>query len=279
MAQLNYTTAGTSGHDMRSLDFDTLLGGTPVSAFNPFVVQWMDSGAFLPRAALLGDDLVATVSGGALTELTGTRITQLSVFAGEYNVGLVGLDVSAEGFFDLVQAKDWRGLAEFVRQGDDRILGTANRDYLVGGDGDDIFIAGLGRDVMNGGRGNDTLIATEGHDVMTGGRGADAFEFAETPYVGEWDEIKVFASGVDNIWVHDTTFNHVGFGGFDGAALEAIHFGLGKQAKTAEQGLIYDRAKGFLYYDADGSGNQADRVLFAKLGAGTELTFHDLWVV
>lgn len=279
MAQLNYTTAGTSGHDMRTLNFDSLLGGSQVTAFNPFAVQWSDSGAFLPRATLIGDDLVATVSGGTLTELTGTRITQLSVFAGDYNVGLMGLDVSVEGFFDLVQAKDWRGLAEFVRQGDDRVLGTANADFLLGGAGDDLFVAGLGRDVMNGGRGNDTMIATEGHDVMIGGRGADVFEFAETPSVGEADILRDFTTGTDKIHVHDTTFNHVGFGGFDGAPLGANHFGYGKQARTADQGLIYDKVKGLLYYDADGSGAQADKVLFATLGAGTALSFQDFWVV
>lgn len=279
MAQLNYTTAGTSGHDMRSLDFNALIAGHPLTAFNAVVVQWKDAGAFLPAVSLLGEDLVATVSGGALTELSGTRITQLSVFAGSFNIGLVGLEVSATGFFDLVQAQDWRGLAEFVRQGDDRVLGTANNDTLLGGDGNDSFVAGLGRDTMNAGRGNDTMIATEGHDVMTGGRGADAFEFVETPEEGEWDIIKDFTAGVDKIHVHDVTFNHVGFGGFDGAALEAIHFGYGKQARTVDQGLIYDRAKGFLYYDSDGSGDQAGRVLFAKLGAGTALSYEDIWVV
>ena len=61
--------------------------------------------------------------------------------------------------------------------------------------------------------------------------------------------------------------------------MAAIHFGLGRQARTADQGLIYDKARGFLYYDADGSGTQADRVLFAKLGAGTDLSYQDFWVV
>lgn len=279
MALLNYTTPGTTGHDMRTLDFDALVASHAVSAFNPFVVQWKDAGEFLPAVTLMGDDLMATLSGTTLTELTGTRITQLSVFEDEFSIGLVGLDVSATAFFDLVQAQDWRGLAELVRQGDDRILGTANNDTLLGGEGNDLFVAGLGRDIMDGGRGNDTMIATEGHDVMTGGQGADVFEFAETPYVDEWDTIRDFRSGRDKIHVHDTTFNHVGFGGFDGAALESQHFELGRQAKTADQALIYNQAKGFLYYDADGSGDQAGRVLFAKLGAGTELNFHDFWVV
>jgi hypothetical protein len=40
MAQLNYTTSGLTGHDMRTLNFDALVGTVPLSAFNPFAVQW-----------------------------------------------------------------------------------------------------------------------------------------------------------------------------------------------------------------------------------------------
>ena len=58
-----------------------------------------------------------------------------------------------------------------------------------------------------------------------------------------------------------------------------LHFGLGRPARTADQGLIHDKAKGVLYYDANGSGTLADRVLFAKLAAGTDLSFQDFWVV
>ena len=77
----------------------------------------------------------------------------------------------------------------------------------------------------------------------------------------------------------DTAFNHVGFGGFDGAVMDASHFHVGRAAVTADQGIVYHRAKGLLYYDADGSGNQADKVLFAKLDPGTALTFEDMWVI
>jgi len=257
------------------------VGTTPVTAATDFAVQWKDAGQFLPRLTLIGENLVATVSGTVLTELTGTRLVQLTLFSDDYNFGLLGLDVSATAFFDLVQAKDWAGLARLVQSGDDRILGTANNDTLVGGDGNDSFVSGLGRDLINGGAGNDTLEALGGHDVMTGGKGADQFQFAIEPEQGDGNSVTIrdFRTGTDRIAVSDTAFNHIGFGGFDGATLEAIHFGYGKQAKTADQGLVYDKAKGLLYYDADGSGGFAERVLFAKLGAGTELSFHDFWVI
>lgn len=239
------------------------------------------SGAFLPTLTLLGDDLEATESGGVLTELTGTRITQLSFFGSTYNIGLMGLDVSATAFFDLVQAKNWAGLAVFVRQGDDRVLGTHNNDTLLGGDGNDTFVSNAGRDLIYGGTGNDTMEAMGGHDVMTGGQGADQFQFAMEPEPndGNWVTIRDFKHGIDRIAVSDTAFNHVGFGGFTGAVMDASHFHVGRNAVTGDQGIVYNKAKGLLYYDADGSGGQADKVLFAKVDPGTVLTAEDFWVI
>jgi Ca2+-binding RTX toxin-like protein len=281
MAQLNYTTAGSTGHDMRTLDFDFLVGTAPVFGFNAFTVQWKDAGQFLPRLSLIGDDLVATVSGNALTELTGTRLVQLTLFSDDYNFGLIGLDVSATAFFDLVQAKNWAGLAVFVRQGDDRVLGTHNNDTLLGGDGNDTFVSNAGRDLIYGGTGNDTMEAMGGHDVMTGGQGADQFQFAMEPEPndGNWVTIRDFKHGIDRIAVSDTAFNHVGFGGFTGAVMDASHFHVGRNAVTGDQGIVYNKAKGLLYYDADGSGSQADKVLFAKVDPGTVLTAEDFWVI
>ena len=278
MATLTYTTPGSTGFDMRTLNFDDLVAGRPVAAFNPFIVQWKAPGSS-NYLAVLGDSLDATVSGGALTGLTGTRMTSVTVFDENFNIGFHGLDVAVNGFFDLVQAKNWAGLAEFVRQGDDRVVGTKNADVLLGGDGDDIFAAGQGRDRVNGGRGNDTIEATEGRDVLTGGSGADTFAFEAPPADGFLPTITDFRHGIDRISVQDIVFNHVGFGGFDGAPMDAIHFGYGRQAKSEDQGLIYDRARGFLYYDADGSLGAADRVLVAKFGAGTVVAFDDFWVV
>ena len=280
MATLTYTTAGTTGFDMRTLDFDALLQGRPVAAFNPFIVQWKDPAApSTEYLAVLGDDLAPTVAGGTLTGLTGTRITSVFVFDPIFGIGFQGMDISVDTFFNALQAKDWSGLARLVRQGDDRIVGTANADVLMGGDGNDVFVGGLGRDRINGGRGDDTLEATEGRDVLTGGAGADTFAFEAPPEDGFLPVITDFRHGVDRIAVEDIVFNHVGNGGFTGAPLDAIHFGYGKQAKTPEQGLIYDKVKGLLFYDPDGSDPAGSRILVAKLGAGTNLTFDDFWVV
>ncbi len=283
MALLIYTTPGDTGFDMRSLDMDGLIAGMTLSAFNPFVVQWSNAttGA---TVNILGDGLNPTVSGGVLTGLTGTQFTQLfapNVTGADSALNIAGLTASVSGFFDLVQAKDWVGLAEFMRQGNDSIVGTKNDDTLLGGDGNDSFVSSAGRDIINGGAGNDTLLAMGGHDVMTGGKGADDFVFEVEPIENEawWVKIRDFKSGVDRISVSDTAFNNVGFGGFDGAMMDASHFHIGRAATTVDQTIVYNRVKGLLFYDGDGSGSQADLVLLAKLGAGTILTFEDMWVV
>jgi len=213
--------------------------------------------------------------------LTGTAFTQLNVVGGDRQMNFAGLTGSVSQFFNLVQANNWIGLANYMRQGDDTIVGTKNNDTLMGGAGDDTFSSGTGRDLINGGAGNDTMEAMGGHDVMSGGGGADQFQFAAEPMPGEdwWVTIKDFRHGVDRIAVSDTAFNHVGFGGFSGAVMDASHLKVGTAATTAEQGMVYDRAKGLLYSDADGSGTQADQVLLAKLVPGTLLTAGDFWVI
>jgi Ca2+-binding RTX toxin-like protein len=279
MAQLIYNTAGNTGFDMRSLDLDALIAGKTVTAFNPVIIQWKDS-VTLATVNLLGQDLNATVSGGALTGLTGTLLTQVWVpnLAGtEFGLNITGLTASVAEFFDFVQAKDWVGLADFVRVGDDTVIGTKNNDTLLGGDGNDSFVSNQGADIIKGGGGNDTLNAMGGHDVMTGGQGADAFRFELEPVLGEdWSvKIKDFRHGVDRIEIAEILL--LG-GDFAAGPMGAQHFHIGREATTSGHSVIYNKARGLLYFDDDGVGG-IEKVLLAKLGAGTVLTLDDLWII
>lgn len=279
MALLIRNTPGDDGFDMRVLNFDDLIAGMSVTASNPFIIQWKPAVGDTV-ASLLGDGLNPTVVGGVLQGLTGTAITQLTVNGNDFSLNIAGMSYSVSDFVDLVDAKDWRGLADFVRQGNDSIVGTKNDDTLLGGDGNDTFVSSAGSDRMNGGAGQDTLLAMGGHDVMRGGKGADFFQFEAEPEVGDESSvvIKDFRHGVDRISVSDTAFNDVGFGGFDGAVMLAEHFHLGRAATTDEQAIVYNRAKGLLFYDPDGVGG-VDQVLMARMGAGTVLTYDDMWVI
>ena len=62
--------------------------------------------------------------------------------------------------------------------------------------------------------------------MLYGGAGADTFAFEAEPVTGEWDAVRDFTQGVDRIQLQDVTFNHVGLGGFTGAAMDAIYLAL-----------------------------------------------------
>jgi hypothetical protein len=71
------------------------------------------------------------------------------------------------------------------------------------------------------------------------------------------------------------------FTGFAEAAAGGIAeaaFVLGPKALTESQHLIYDAAKGMLYYDADGSGSDP-AVLLAVLANKAVLAFGDIVLV
>ena len=55
----------------------------------------------------------------------------------------------------------------------ENVLGSAQRDTLVGDDGNNVLDGGAGNDQVRGGNGNDTLSGGEGNDVLRGGNGQD----------------------------------------------------------------------------------------------------------
>ncbi len=116
-------------------------------------------------------------------------------------------------------------------------------------------IAGTaGADTLNGGGGTDALI---------GGGGNDRFDFTVTLGNGNVAGITDFAA-VDRIGLSSAIFSGVG------ASLEQSEFVTGLAASTAEQRIVYNQAKGQLFYDADGNG-AGMAVLFAQLTPGTAL--------
>jgi Ca2+-binding RTX toxin-like protein len=57
------------------------------------------------------------------------------------------------------------------------IMGSENRDRLVGGDADEQLFGLGGDDSLAGGAGNDVLVGGTGRDTLTGGSGADTFRY------------------------------------------------------------------------------------------------------
>ncbi len=83
------------------------------------------------------------------------------------------------------------------RRGDDLLLGGAGEDDLYGGRGDDLLVGGLDDDYLNGGRGNDILEGGSGDDHLRGGGWVDRFVFDPSNLDEGADVIEDFELGVD----------------------------------------------------------------------------------
>jgi hypothetical protein len=72
-----------------------------------------------------------------------------------------------------------------------------------------------------------------------------------------------------------SAFPELAFSGSNGV-LAAADFGVGAQAATPSQHIIYNPLNGFLYYDPDGTGPQAE-IHFATLSRYLHLTHNDFF--
>lgn len=152
----------------------------------------------------------------------------------------------------------------------DRIVGTRYGDHLNGGGGDDKLNGGAGRDLLSGGADN---------DVLRGGTGVDTFVFGTDLDQAGVDRIVDFNGKIgEKIMLNAYVFEALDVSpkfpvdaeARDRGGLAASNFVVGKTAQDADDRIVYDKATGALYYDADGNGAGAS-VQFAQLKAGTAL--------
>jgi len=173
------------------------------------------------------------------------------------NYAPMGLKFDGDGFY-------FKG-----NSASDRISGTRYDDH-INGDGS--------ADVLNGYAGNDLLSGGAGNDVLKGGSGADIFSFGDNAGV---DRIVDFKSrSGDKIMLNELSLTALegssrvkNFG-----VLEASKFVIGKSAQDSDDHIVYDKASGALFYDADGNGAGV-AVQFASLKAGTALSASDFYIV
>jgi len=165
--------------------------------------------------------------------------------------------------------------------GDDRIKGGKGKDTLYGYGGNDRVDGGAGNDAIYGGSGDDTLIGGAGNDVLTGGGGQDIFVFNAKPSrTKNLDTVRDFNPKEDGFWLDNKAFAKLGRKGTEAspAKLKKDYFTVGVKAKDKNDYLVYDKTKGILYYDADGSG-KGKAVEVAKVGRNLKLTADDFFVV
>jgi Ca2+-binding RTX toxin-like protein len=151
--------------------------------------------------------------------------------------------------------------------GADAINGTGNNqaNTLVGNSAVNVLNGGGGDDALHGGLGNDTL---------TGGAGMDGFWFDTALGAGNVDTITDFSAVDDTIVLDRTVFSAIAADGM----LASGAFVLGTAAQDADDRIVYDKATGTLWYDADGNGSGA-AVQFAHVNPGTTITAADFLAV
>ncbi|SCY95101.1 calcium-binding protein [Microvirga guangxiensis] len=136
-----------------------------------------------------------------------------------------------------------------------------------------------GRDTLKGLGGNDTLNGKQGSDILYGGKGQDTFVFDTHLSAGNIDKICDFNFRQDTIHLDNAIFRKLGGGSINKPGkLKKAFFTVGKEAKDGNDYIVYDKEKGALYYDYDGSG-QGAAVLFARFKAGTIIKADDLMII
>lgn len=156
--------------------------------------------------------------------------------------------------------------------GANTLTGSAANDHIVGLAGNDVLIGLDGNDKLEGGSGNDKLYGKEGADILTGGIGKDIFVF-DTALSSGVDTITDFSSRDDTIYLENAFFIGLATG-----TLASSAFYVGAAAHDASDRIIYDKASGALYFDADGTGSAA-AVQFAQLTAGTAVSRADFSII
>lgn len=138
--------------------------------------------------------------------------------------------------------------------GDDRLTGNGQANALDGG---------RGNDVLDGRGGNDWLEGGAGRDRLVGGAGADDFVFDHRPG-GAWGPDRISGwDGRDEIVLDRAAFRGIGGGGDLPRGAFRV---LGEGRVDGSDRLLYDARDGELYYDPDGSGSAARRLLLTLDG-------------
>ncbi|EIM27825.1 cadherin domain-containing protein [Microvirga lotononidis] len=206
------------------------------------------------RFAIGQDGRSIVVAGGALLDYEQARSHVIKVEVSD------GVLTSVKEF--TIQVNDWIG---------ETATGTSGHDILVGGSGNDVFSGGAGDDRLNGGAGNDTL---------SGGAGNDVFVFDVKPHRRtNYDTVKDYNVKQDSIYLDNAVFTKLGPGT---AALpkmlKAKHFKLSTQQQDKDDYIIYDKGKGVLYYDANGSA-AGGRMEIAKFSNKPVLKASEFFVI
>ncbi len=155
------------------------------------------------------------------------------------------------------------------------LTGNALANTLVGNAGRNILKGSAGNDRLEGLVGDDLLYGGTGKDTLIGGAGNDSFVFDTRPNkTTNVDTILGFSSQDDTIRLENAIFKGLKKTG----TLSKSAFVLGTKAKDANDRILYDKKRGDVLYDADGTGKTA-AVKIIKIIDKATLKHADFFVI
>ncbi|MFC4175022.1 M10 family metallopeptidase [Microvirga sp. GCM10011540] len=255
------TNSGNTSYSWSPATGEMFVGGLGQGApagNRIFLTLWDGGGLDTYDLSNYRSDLTIDLRPGAWTKTSGEQTAYLG--GGNYARGNIANALLHQG--------DPRSLIEQALggSGDDRILGNTAANLLAGGSGADRLYGFEGNDVLLGGRGN---------DVLAGGAGRDSFLFdTKLHRSANRDRILDFSPADDTVRLDNSVFTKLGKTG----KLPSSAFWTGKSAHDPSDRIVYDKGKGALLYDADGSGRSAP-VVFATLDKNLKITSADFLVV
>ncbi|WP_210485256.1 calcium-binding protein [Microvirga antarctica] len=236
---------------------DTLWGGTGNDTYvvdNPLDVVRETAGQGT-------DTILTSVSYALAADVSVESLTA----TGSASVAVTG---SAAG--DVITGNDSANL----------IVGAGGNDKTTGGGGDDTLWGQDGNDTLEGGAGNDRLWGGMGKDVLTGGAGKDVFVFDTKPSkASNLDTIIDFDVANDKIYLDNAIFRKLGKGSENAPGkLNAKFFKIGSKAADKDDYVVYDKKKGIVFLDVDGSG-KAKAVEVAVIKKNLKMVAADFWII
>jgi Ca2+-binding RTX toxin-like protein len=228
-----------------------------------------------PVALTPGDNFTLVDSGIAFSGLTVAEVAGL---------GAKGVDaIDALDGEVILSSDQYAALGSLpLAAGDDlKINGASRSETIVARSSDDTVKGFQGNDKLNGAAGDDWLYGGLGKDTLTGNIGRDAFIFDTKPNKKtNLDKIADYNVKDDSVFFDNAIFKKLGSKGteFVPAKLNKAFFKVGDSAKDRNDYVVYDKQKGILYYDADGSGG-GKAVEIATLKKNLKMTAADFFVI
>ena len=160
------------------------------------------------------------------------------------------------------------------------INGSSASETIYGDSLGDILRGNNGNDRLYGLDGADKLYGGTGKDTLFGGAGKDTFVFnTKLNKTTNYDKVVDYNVTDDTIWLDNSVFKKLGKGSESiPKKMSKSFFTIGDKAKDSNDYIIYNKDKGILYYDADGSGTGA-AVQFAAINKKLKMTYNDFFVV